>query len=60
MWVSRIVWRLWDEILNTCGKREFVDNRNYSLFIPSNLFSSPAQPLKASFRLLYSSFGLRC
>jgi hypothetical protein len=60
MWVSRIVWRLWDEFLNTCGKREFVDKRNYSLFIPSNLFGFPAQPLTATFRLLYFSSGIGC
>jgi hypothetical protein len=59
MRVSRIVWRLWDEILNACGKRELVDNRNDSLFIPSNHFSSPAQPLMAPFCPFYSAPGLR-
>jgi hypothetical protein len=30
MLVSRMVWRLWDEILNTCGKRGFVEHRKKS------------------------------
>ncbi len=29
--VSRIVWRLWDEILNARGKREFVEFRKYAI-----------------------------
>ena len=30
MLVSRMVWRLWDEVLNTCGKRGFVEHRKKS------------------------------
>jgi len=34
---SRIVWRLWDEILNACGKREFVEYRKKATSQPSNI-----------------------